>query len=1055
MKRIALILAIFVIGLQSAMAQNKTITGTVTSADDGTPVPGVTVVVKGTTIGTLTDIDGKYAIEAPANATTLTYSFVGMETHEEKINGAIVNTQMKSDAVAVDEVVVTALGIKREAKALGYATQKMDNEELNKAGNSDLAKSLQGKLAGVEVKMSSGMPGASSQIVIRGARSFTGDNTPLYVVDGMPISSTAPFSTGNSVTGADISNRALDINPNDIESINVLKGQAAAALYGLRASNGVVIITTKSGKGAKKGKPQVSLSQVTSFETPSRYPNYQTKYAQGYNGEYDPMSSMAWGPLISELPNDPTYGYGGKYSGGKEGQYYVPQRASAGLDPWAYPQSYDNYGDYFETGVTSTTNINLSQATDKGNFAIGLGRTGQVGIAPNTGMERWNAIAAADTKLNDNFKAGFSANFSMNNIDKLSSGNDASLAGVYAAPSSYDLKGTPSHALGDPYEQVYYRGGSFDNPYWIEDNNTFNEKTNRFFGNGYVDYNAKLAEGMTLDVKYQLGVDTYTTHYQNIFGYGSKNESIENAGVTNLTYNSLLTANYDWVINDDWHFSALLGNELNDASTKNYEQYGQSFNFGGWNHIDNAQTVTATEKQYKQRTVGFFTNLALSWRDMLFLNVTGRNDITSTMPRNNRSFFYPSVSLGWVATELAPLKDLSWLSFLKLRGSYAEVGQAGTYYDNYYSTPNYGGGMWANVPIQYPTDGVNAYTPNTIMYDPNLRPQNTKSYELGIESKFFHNRLGFDYTYSRQNVTDQIFQVPLAASTGMESMVMNGGKLHTISHELVVYATPIQTKDFSWDIQLNFSKMVNMVDELAEGVNSIMLGGFVTPQIRVSKGYNYPTVYGGQFKKDDEGHVLVDEDPNSSTYGMPMAGEPGELGSVMPDFQLGGTMGFTYKNISLSATLDWKSGGVMYSGSNGLIDLYGVSGNTADRTSTFVYDGYKADGSKNDIVRGGSGDEGAYQTLYSDVLGNIDEYYVRPSDYLKLRDVTLKYQFPKTWVPKVDIAVSVFARNILLWSALDNFDPESSQGNTNMAGGFERFSMPQASSYGFGVDVTF
>ncbi|MFV0364936.1 MAG: SusC/RagA family TonB-linked outer membrane protein [Mangrovibacterium sp.] len=1055
MKKIALLFTVLVIGLQAVMAQNKTITGTVTSAEDGMPLPGVTVVVKGTTIGTLTDIDGKYTIKAPATATALMYSFIGMESREELINGSVINTQMKNDAVAVDEVVVTAMGIKRDAKALGYATQAIDNEELNKSGNSDLAKSLQGKLAGVEVKMSSGMPGASSQIVIRGARSFTGDNTPLYVVDGMPISSTSPFSTGNSVTGADVSNRALDINPNDIESINVLKGQAAAALYGLRASNGVVIITTKSGKGAKKGVPQVTLSQVTSFETVSRSPDYQTKYAQGTNGQYVPNSSMAWGPEISELANDPTYGYGGKYEGGQEGQYYVPQRATAGLDPWVYPGTYDNFGDYFNTGFTSTTNINLSQATDKGHFSIGLGRTGQEGIAPNTGMERWNAKAAAESKLNKNFTAGFSANFSMNDIDKLSSGNDASLAGVYAAPTSYDLKGIPSHAEGDPYTQVYYRGGSFDNPYWIEDNNTFNEQTKRFFGNGFVNYNAKIKEDMTLDVKYQLGADTYTTHYQDIFGFGSNNSSIENYGVTNMTYNSLLTANFDWKINDDFHFNALLGNELNNSSIKKYDQYGQTFNFGGWNHIDNTQTVTATESQRNERTVGFFGNVALSWREMLFLNVTGRNDITSTMPRGNRSFFYPSVSLGWVASELTPLKEAEWLSFLKLRGSYAEVGQAGSYYDSYYATPTYGGGMWAGTPIQYPTDGVNAYTPYGVMYDPNLRPQNTRSYELGVEAKFFNNRFGVDYTFSRQNVKDQIFQVPLAASTGASSLVMNGGKLHTVSNELVIYATPIQTKDFSWDIQLNFSKMVNMVDELADGVESIMIGGFVTPQVRVSKGFNYPTIYGDQFAKDGQGRVLVDEDPNSSTYGMPMVGEPGELGSVMPDFQLGGTMGFTYKNVSLSATFDWKSGGVMYSGSNGLVDLYGVSENTADRTSTFVYDGYKADGTKNDIVRGGSGDQLAYQTLYSDVLGNIDEYYVRSSDYLKLRDITLQYQLPKSWIPKVDIAVSAFARNILLWSALDNFDPESSQGNTNMAGGFERFSMPQASSYGFGIDVKF
>nr|WP_320118718.1 SusC/RagA family TonB-linked outer membrane protein [uncultured Marinifilum sp.] len=1053
-KMIGLFVLLIGMSIQIVNAQSKQITGTVTSAEDGLGMPGVSVVIKGTTIGASTDINGKYSLEAQPTDILL-FSFVGMVTQEITVGERnVINVVLETESIGVDEVVVTALGIKKEKKALGYAVQDVKAEELKKTGTPDLAKALQGKVAGVDIKMSSGMPGASSQIVIRGSRSFTGNNTPLYVVDGMPIASTAAFSTGNSVTGADISNRALDLNPNDIESINVLKGQAAAALYGLRASNGVVIITTKSGKGGVAGKPIVSINQTTSFDVVSRTPDYQTTWAQGSAGTYSPRTSMSWGGKISELPNDATYGGN---NNGHEGMYRVPQLEDAGLDPWVTPQVYNNWDDYYQTGYTSTTGVNVSQATENGNFSVGIGYTDQDGIALNTGMERWNAKANAERKLNDYFTVGFSTNFAKTEVDKLSGGNDASLAGVLSAPSSYNLKGIPYNVPGDPYTQIYYRSLTFDNPYWVQYNNKFNEKTNRFFGNGYIQFAKELAADMNLTVKYQLGVDSYTTHYQDIFGYGSKGKtgSINNYGVTDVTYNSLLTANFDWKINDDLQLNVVVGNELNHNETKTYDQFGQEFNFGGWNHINNANTVTSDEAQYKDRTVGVFSSVSLSWKNMLFFNMTGRNDVASSMPRGNRSFFYPSVSLGFVASELDFIKDASWITFAKIRGSYAEVGQAGTYLDNYYAKPNYGGGFWTDEPITYPLDGVNSYIPNNVLYDPALKPQNTKSYEIGVNLKFLNNRVGIDYTYSRQNVEDQIFSVPLAGSTGASSLTMNGGEVHTDGHEIIMYVTPISTKDITWDLNVNYSKIKNVVDKLAPGVESIFLGGFTTPQVRAGIGDTYPVIYGSQYQRDDMGRILVDEDPNSAGYGMPMAGEPGVIGSVSPDFIVGMSSNFRYKNWSLGATLEWKEGGQMYSGSNGLLDLYGMSERTEDRESTFIFDGYKSDGSKNDIARGGSSDTGAYQTLYSDILTNIDEYYIHGNSFVKLRELSLKYNFGKSLIPNVDLTVSAFARNILLWTELDNFDPESSQGNNNMAGGFERFSLPQATSYGFSVDIKF
>jgi TonB-linked SusC/RagA family outer membrane protein len=1062
MKKVLIALSFMVaFGLQ-VIAQTTNVTGTVTDAGDGFPIPGVSVFVKGTTIGTVTMPDGKFSLAVPSDATTIVFSFVGMTTQEVAYNGqTTIDISLQSEAVDVDEVVVTALGIKREKKALGYAVQEVNSEEIGKTGNANLASAMQGKVAGVDIKPSSGMPGASSQIVIRGARSFTGNNTPLYVVDGQPISSTADFSTGNSVTGSDVSNRAVDINPADIESINILKGQAAAALYGIRASNGVVIITTKSGKGNKLGKVVVNVSHNSSFDQVSRTPDYQKTYSQGNNGLYVPNTSMSWGPKIVDLPNDPNYGAGSGKPGAKAGHYYVPQLVQAGYSPeeaWVMPKVYDNFGDYFRTGYTGTNSISVSQAQEKGNFAISLANTDQEGIALNTGMQRWNAKGTAARELNDNFKVGFTANYVKLEIDKLSGANDAALAGVLAAPLSYDLKGIPSHKPGDPYSQIYYRGLTFNNPYWVPDNLVFNEQTERFFGNSYVEYNANLASSLKMNVRYQLGMDTYTTHFQDIFGYGHKGGSglMDNYGVTSTTYNSLLTANFDWSIDDDFRITAILGNEINHNDRKTYSQHGEKFNFGGWNHIDNTNTQTMSESQWSDRTVGVFGSLALSYKSLLFLNATGRNDIVSTMPRGNRSFFYPSVSLGFVASELEGLKDITWLSFAKIRGSYAEVGQAGRYRQNYYDTPSYGGGFYTGAPINYPLgSGINSYIPNSTQYDPNLKPQNTQSYEVGIDLKFFNNRFGVDYTYSRQNVKDQIFAVPLAGSTGASSLMMNGGKIHTDAHEVMLYITPVQTANFTYDMSFNYSKVVNIVDELAEGVESIFMGGFVTPQVRASIGDPFPVIYGDRFLRDDNGNVVVVDNPGAPDHGMPQIGTPGVIGNVAPDFILGHTSTFTYRSVSLSAVFEWKQGGEMYSGTNGLMDLYGVSKRTEDRESTFIYPGVKPDGTPNDIVRGGENDKGAYQELWSNVLGNIDEHYIHENSFVKLREVSLRYNLPRKLTKNFDIGVNVFTRNILLWSALENLDPESSQGNNNMGGSFERFSMPQTTSYGFGVDVKF
>lgn len=434
---------------------------------------------------------------------------------------------------------------------------------------------------------------------------------------------------------------------------------------------------------------------------------------------------------------------------------------------------------------------------------------------------------------------------------------------------------------------------------------------------------------------------------------------------------------------------------------------------------------------------------------MLFLTLTGRNDIVSYMPNGNRSFFYPSVSGGFIFTELPALKN-KVLTYGKIRASYAQVGQAGEYIQSYYYTPVYGGGFSSGSPVVYPIGSVQAFIPYYRIYDPNLKPQNTKSYEFGFDLAFWNGLVTLNATYSRQNVKDQIFPVPLDGATGYQEVMTNGGKIHTNSYEVTLGIKPFDTRDFKWSMEFNFSKIDNYVDELAEGVNSIYLGGFTTPQVRASIGDKFPVIYGSTYLRNENGDIVVDAD------GMPQAGEPGVIGKVSPDFRLGFNTTFEYKKLRLSATFDWKQGGEMYCGTTNVLDYYGVTQRSADyRNAEYFYFEkpavkQNADGSysPNDIKIKGS--DAFY---YFNTLTNIDEAAIHKTSFLKLREISLSYPvFSKPWL---GVNASIFARDIILYSALKGFDPEASQGNDNMTGAFERYSLPGTTSFGFGLTFKF
>ena len=1054
-KRLFMFLAGLFLSIGMAVAQTQ-VTGTVVSGEDGEPIVGASVKVSGTKTGTITDVDGKFALNVP-EGTKLVVTYLGMlpKTVNASVSGAM-KIKLDPDNKVLDEVVVTAMGITREKKALGYASQVLDAKDLNTSGTSSLASAMQGKLTGVDIRTSSGAPGASAQIVIRGARSFDGNNTPLYVVDGMPISSTPDFSTKESVTGADNASRTIDLNPDDIESINVLKGQAASALYGIRASNGVILITTKRGsKGSTK--PVITFSTDLSAQTLSRKFEHQDVYAQGTTlSKYNPNTSMSWGPKIADLANDATYGgnTNNKYTNGDltshAGMYYNPKYAAAGLSGWATPQTHDNVGDFFKTGFTQNSTFNISQRKNDVSYSFSVSDTYQKGVIPSTGMTRTGARGAVDWKVNDQWKTGFSANYSSVKIKSAPGANSGIVNVVYSAPAEYDLKGTPYHKPGDPTSQILFRATNFNNPYWWADNDEYSQHTNRVFGNAYAEFSPKLNWGKNYKIVFreQAGIDMYTSNNSEIAEVGSAKNTkgeVENIGTQNNIFNNLLTANFTakWGANEEWDFGFVLGNEFNHQYRRKWDYDGTGLAFYGQPTIGNTSSMDAhSDYHIQERTVGVFGQMSLSWMDMLFLTVTGRNDVVSTMPRGNRSFFYPSVSLGWIFTELPALKENHVLSYGKIRLSYAQVGQAGQFYNNYMYVPSYTGGMYVYTPISYPLGGAKGYAPYYVKFDENLKPQNTSNWETGIDLGLFKNRVRVEYTLSYQDVRNQIFDVPTAGTTGYQALRTNAGQMTTLSHELSVNASVIDHANYGLDLGVNFTKITNKVKKLADGVESIMLGGFVEPQVRAQAGYTYPNIYGKAFKRTKDGQLLL------NANGLPQGTAASvNLGECTPDFNMGFNLRAHYKQLSLSATMDWQKGGCMYNGTLLTMNYFGASkASLPYHEGTMVAEGInEATGQKNTVQVS----KQQYYMAYNDVT----EAGIFDTSFLKLRDVTLSYQFPK--FAGINLSVYGFARNILLWAKLPGLDPESSQGNGNMSGYFERYSIPNSSSFGGGFKIAF
>jgi len=1057
-------------------AQTKTITGNIIDASTKESILGVTVYVKSTTIGTITDFDGNYSINVPDDMDTIMFSFVGMTTKMEIIGARrIINVQLQPEAKQIDEVVVTAMGIKKEKKALGYASQEVKGEQIVQSGQQDISKALQGKIAGVSVKQTSGMPGAGAQVTIRGNNSLILNNQPLYVVDGMPIES----GSGGSRT-TESSSRTLDINPDDIESINVLKGPAAAALYGLRASNGVVVITTKSGSAAKKSgrKTIVTFNAGYTADVISRKPKLQKTYTQGINDTLDLYSPYSWGPRIDSLK--PYQSQEEFYNSGSSSIYDFPINGSATNDP----AFFDNVSNFFNTGNTFKNSVEVSTASDVGSYSLGFGSVNQSGIIPTTGLEKYNGKFNGLFDITDKLKLGTSMNYSSIHVDKVPGGNSTAnpLFSVYSSPGSYDLTNKPFEYPGNEYIQQHYRT-TMDNPYWALEHNQFFENTKRFFGN----VNASYDVTSWLSLSYRMGIDNYNYLNSEIIsmgsGFGRAYPQLASLGyatepsggsISKLynNYNGLNSTFLATITKDlskDINMNLILGNEFYDQKSELAEVVGNDINVAGGENIGITSNQLAYQAMTHKRGFAYFTTATFDYKGMLFFSPGGRADVVSNMPSGSRTFFYPSASTGFIFTKLSALQDNPILSYGKARLSFAQVGQAGDIYatKTVYKRSILESGSLSTY-YTFPFANNNGFTLDNVLYSSNLKPQNTKTFEVGLETRFFNNRIGIDYTFYNTEAEDQIYRVPLAPSTGYEYEYRNAGALQTIGHEIIIEIKPIKTDDFEWSFISNFSTFNNNVKALAEGVNRIKVGerNFETVGTFAYEGYEYPVIFGSSYVRDGEGNIVVDSRDSlngelNPAYGMPLIGGQTVLAEVNPDFEMSFINTIVYKKLTVSIQADWRKGGYMHSGLNSLLNAYGMSQATEDRATPTILEGSKGylDANGN-LVVDGKNDISIYKDkyYYDVVRWNITEADLHKTTFFRLREINVNYSLPMKWfknsiIRNFDVYLS--ARNVFLITDFPNFDPESSTSTGNGTGGFEFVSLPNTRSFGGGIKLIF
>ncbi len=1040
MRKFLFLISMLVLTTLQLWAQ-RTVTGRVTD-ERNNPLPNVSVLVKGTNTGTISKEDGAFSLVVPPNGKTLVFSFTDMASKEVTIGKETeFNVALTAAQKDLQEVVVTAFGIRRDKKALGYDVSQLSTQQLTQAHTTNITNALSGKIAGVRVSGSGGSF-AGSSIIIRGYNTFTGSNQPLIVIDGIPIDNSGG---GNSLqVGPTNSNRAIDINQEDIETISVLKGPSAAALYGSRAANGVILITSKKGRAGQKNNVQFSSSYQ--IEQVNRYPDYQNTYAQGLGGNYIYNTSSSWGPEIK----------------GQTVNAYNPLTDLADRPEvlQAYP---NNVRDIFQNGSNWQNNISFSGGSEKNTFRLSYGYLRNEGILHNNLLNRHNITFNTSSRVSNRLTASLSGTYTNNFSKRTQQGNQLSnpLFRGWFTPRSYNLTGLSyEDALGN---QRYPMGE--DNPYWTIKNNRFNDEINRLFGS--IGFNLKLTSWLQAD--YKLGTDQFSTFrhgYDQIGARGQANTNAGGAGAVSETRNQFRSFNSNFYFTANKSFGnfnmvAIAGNEVSQSFNRTATSTGRGLIIRNFDQINNTTTIaTPSVGSTKFRLVGVYGDLTLGYKSIASVDATVRSDYSSTFKLDRNNYVYPSVSVALNVTELIPTLKNSVIENIKFRANAARVGKAGT--DFIYSTDSYFTGASSadgfGPQILYPFNGLQAFTLSNSSGNALLGPEFTNNKEIGTELAFFKNRVSIEATIYHQKSTDLIFAVPVSAGSGITGVIQNAGDLSTKGVELGLNVTPVKSKLITWDINANFTKFKSKVDRLAVGVQNIFLGGFVTPNIRLVQGDEFGQIYGNAYQRDPKsGKIIV------GANGLPLiTSGVQKIGNPNPKYLIGVTNTVSIKGFALSFLIDYKKGGDIYSRNIADLQRNGVAKETAEfprfdaagqPTTPYLFDAVYTNGQPNTT-----------KVTAEQYFGNSGKYaaaegFIYETTWFRLREASLGYDLPASVTKRTPFGnaqFSVFGRNLYLRAPhYPHLDPEQNVLGVNNAQGLEFNSLPQVRSMGVSLKLAF
>jgi TonB-linked SusC/RagA family outer membrane protein len=1087
MKKLFLFVAMFLCAATWAMAQ-RTITGVISDEKKGETLVGATILAKGTTVGAVTDIDGKFSISVPEGTTTLVVSYVGYEAQEIAVGASNIVDVTLSEATALQEVIITALGATRQTKSLGYAAQQVGGDKLTEANTMSVVDALSGKLAGVQITSSAGTAGASSRIVLRGQTSLDGNNQALFVVDGLRIDN-SEFGTETSTAGVAQSNRAIDINPADIESVTVLKGAAASALYGVDGARGVVMITTK--KGNKKGKGfsvEYNLSATTS-EINKLVP-LQTKYGLGDLNKTSPFSSglsTSWGPKLD------TMFYDGVATPFDANGTLVGK--SNPLAKTSSPAKVYNPFDVFQKGMTTQHNISLTGGdSEKTSFRLSLSNTAEEGIVPKNTYNRTNITLGTTSNMADNkLHLRSTIQYVKSDSRRITQGNSVSglMLGLLRTPPTFDNANGSSDAVNDKNayylpdgrQRTYRNGVGYDNPYWTINNTPYTDQVNRFLGN--VDLTYDVMKGLSINAK--VGTDVYQDN--RIQKYEINSRAVPGGRVIDDRYTSrnldaYLTALGTLPLTQDLTMNYTVGGNMYASYLDNLTVQGDGLDNTNFANFNNTKSKLVTPSARNQKSLSLLGSVDFGYKNFLYVGLTGRNDWVSNLIVPSKefnaadiSFFYPSANLSFVFSELA---KINWMDYGKIRVSGGQVGGGAPnpyLTSTPYNVPIVADGWSSGVSFPFKNLyglSVKAADGRTTKGSIDLKPSKTTDLEVGFETKLFRNRVSLDVSVYQRASSDQIISVPVSSTTGFSYKVSNSGSLRTKGIDVVLGLTPIRMDNgFRWDMNFNFTKWNTIVESLADGVKTQFIGGFASLMgVYNIAGQPYGQLYGGAFMRTNDASgtkfdpalpynpsgklVIIDKvgDPN---YGRP-ATHPGNVnvGNPNADFLLGITNSFTFKGFSVSGLIDIRQGGQMWNGTLGALQNFGMAATTENRDTEKTFEGVKAsDGTPNNIST--KLNQGWYTGLGSG-FGAIASQFIEDASFVRLRQLNASYKFDPKWlkIAKMsDLTIGLTGRNLWLQTKYTGVDPETSLTGSRNSQGLDYFNMPNTKSWALSLGVKF